>query len=453
VADVISEPVAAARRLRKPPMLKGLPLVGNLPDFLKHQDAMFHRGYAEHGPIFGVRIGPQRGVALVGPRYSEMFFREVDNKLSIPELYKFVIPMFGEVIMSARDGETRRRHVRLLQSAFQGRRLSRYMDDMRAETTAWLDSLGDSGEFEVWSALEPLSMRVAATALMGPEVRARIDEFRPLLVDLARGMEFVLPPNLPLPKFRRRDRARRLLTEMIRPVLAERRAHPGRDHDFLQTLVDDPSLRSAEGEDDAALVGMALGTIFTGYITTAAQMSWALVKLLEHPGYARTVVTEIDTARASGEPTWRTRLSRLDWAVREAVRLRPVMSHYARLNTVDYEVDGYLLPKGWLTIICPSVAHRLPEVFTDPEAYDPERFSPERAEDHRHPYAMIGFSGGFYRCPGSAFGMGEMNVVIGMLLERFDLALATPSPATDFDLGIIRPAPPCVIRYRRRPAA
>ena len=446
---MVEQRTADRQRLRRPPMLRGLPLVGNLPDFIRTQDAMFHRGYAAHGPIFGVRIGPQRGVVLVGPQYSELFYREVDHKLSVPELYKFVIPMFGEVIMSARDERTRRNHVRLLQSAFQGRRLTRYTEDMWAETARWVDSLGDEGEFDVWDELEPLSMRIAATALMGPEVRARIDEFRPLLEDLARGMEFVLPPNLPLPKFRRRDRARRLLTEMIRPVLEQRRRHPGEHNDFLQTLVDDPTLTGADG-DDEKLVGMALGTIFTGYITTAAQASWALVKLVEQQRYAETVVAEIDQARGPDGLSGHARLPRLDWAIKEAVRLRPVMSHYARLNTVDYEVDGYLLPKGWLTIICPSVAHRLPEVFTDPDAYDPERFAPGRAEDRRHPYSLIGFSGGFYRCPGSAFGNNELRVILSALLERFSLRLVTPSPGTDFDLGIIKPASPCTIRYARR---
>ena len=347
--------------------------------------------------------------------------------------------MFGDVMLAATDMDRRRRHVALLQSAFQGGRLAHYTDVMTEEVDSWLDTLGEHGEFELWDTIEPLVMRIAASALLGPEIRARVHEFRPLLVDLARGMEFVLPPNLPLPKFFRRDRARRLLTEMLRPVLAERRRDPGTHTDFLQTLADDADLR-AEGDD--VQVGMALCTIFTGYITTAAQACWTLVQLLRNPRYLDSVVSELGEAGQDSP--------RLGWAFKESLRLRPVIGHYARTNAVDHHIDGYRVPRGWMTMLCPGVAHRLPEIFIDPERYDPERFGPDRAEDKRHPHALIGFSGGFYRCPGQAFGTTEVKVLLGSLLSRYNLRPLDSEPATDFDLGVTRPRSPCVIHYRQR---
>jgi sterol 14-demethylase len=433
--------------LPTPPMVRGLPLLGNFLEWRRDHLGVFERAYAEHGPVFSIRLGPMRGVMLIGPRYHEFYFREVDNLLSVPELYRFTIPMFGDVMMACTDVERRRRHVSLLQSAFQGRRLAHYTEVMERLSAEWLDRLPQRGRFELWDTLEPLVMRIAASSLLGPEVTAKVDEFRPLLVDLARGMDFVLPPNLPLPKFRRRDRARRLLTEQLSPLLAQRRRHrqPGTPRttgdgadDFLQTLVDDPELL-AEGED--AQVGMAMATLFTGYITTAAQSCWTLVLLLQHPGYLRDVVAELD---AGG------RQPLLEWAIKESVRLRSVMSHYARTNTEAYELDGYRIPKGWLTMLCPGVAHRLPEVFTDPERFDPLRFAPDRAEDRRQPHALIGFSGGFYRCPGQAFGSNEIRAILTALLSRFDLTLLTPDPQPNFDLGVIRPGSPCLVHFERR---
>jgi sterol 14-demethylase len=453
----MTEVSAAPRRkdeqtYRTPPMVRGLPLIGNLLDFRRDHVGIFRRGYEEYGSVFGIRLGPQRGVVLVGPQYHEFFFKEVDRRLSVPEVYKFVIPMFGEVVMAVRNQETRRRHIALMQSAFQGRQLGRYAEVMVKETAAWLDTLGNAGTFEIWDALEALSMHIAASALMGPEVRASIGEFRPLLADLARGMEFVLPPNLPLPRFRRRDRARQLLTEMIRPVLAQRRQRSGEYTDFLQTLVDDPALAGGDGTDET-LAGMALCTIFTGYITTAAQMSWALNLLLLHPEYLESVRAELDREHAElphGEFPICAQLPRLDWALKEALRLHPVMSHYARTNAEEYTLHGYRIPKGWLTMLCPAVAHRLPDIFADPDRYDPERFGPGRAEDKQHRYALIGFSGGFYRCPGSAFGMNEMKIMLSMLLNRYSLQLITPAPSAAFDLGVIRPSSPSLVRYKRR---
>lgn len=421
-------------------MVPGLPFLGNLLDFRRDHDRVFIRAYQRYGPVFGIRLGPVKGVALIGPRYHDFYFREVDRRLSVPEMYRFVTPMFGDVMMAATDGERRRSHVSLLRSAFQDGRLAHYTRVMAEESRVWLDTLADEGDFELWDTFEPLVMRIAAAALMGPEIRARIDEFRPLLTDLARGMEFILPPHLPLPRFRRRDRARRLLTEMLRPVLADRQRAPGGRADFLQALADDPALR-AEGAEIQA--GMALCTIFTGYITTAAQICWTLTQLLGNPGYLGTVVAELGTGLAS---------PRLEWAFKESVRLRPVMGFYARTAAQDLDIDGYRIPRGWLTMLCPAAAHRLPGIFTDPERYDPERFAPGRAEDKRNPHALIGFSGGFYRCPGQAFGTSEAKILLGALLSRFDLTMPAGEPAADFELGVTRPRSPCVIRYRRRHA-
>ena len=65
-----------------------------------------------------------------------------------------------------------------------------------------------------------------------------------LFHDLVAGMDAVLPPSLPLPRFLRRDRARRRMHAMLRRVIAERRGASGQPQDFLQTLVE---ARDAEG--------------------------------------------------------------------------------------------------------------------------------------------------------------------------------------------------------------
>jgi sterol 14-demethylase len=206
---------------------------------------------------------------------------------------------------------------------------------------------------------------------------------------------------------------------------------------------------------DETIVGMTLMTAFTGYISTAAQTCWALVHLVQHPEYLAEVMNE-QRAVLNEDPDGPsldtlTRLKRLDWALKETQRLRPVMSHYARYNAQSYELGGYRVPRGWLTMVCPAVAHRLPEVFSNPHAYDPWRFAPGRAEDARHVHSLIGFGGGFYRCPGAHFGMNEMKTILTLLLDKYNLELDQPDPHPNYDMGIIRPDPACRVRYRRRP--
>jgi len=267
-------------------------------------------------------------------------------------------------------------------------------------------------------------------------------------------MDFFLPPNLPLPRFRRRDRARRKLIELIQPVIQERKAFPERYDDFLQMIVHGDYLREERSADDT-IIGMALMMVFTAYIATAAQSCWSLIQLLQHPEYLAEVREEQeallgrDGADQLGADVL-SRMHRLDWALKETQRMHPVMSHFARYTAVDYELEGYRIPRGWLTMVSPAVSHRLPELFSRPHIYDPLRFSPSRAEDHRQPFSLIGFGAGVYRCPGARFGIFEMKCLISLLLERYDLELVNPLPRRDYEMGVLRPAPPCVVRYVRR---
>lgn len=436
-----------------PPALPGLPLLGHLLAYRRDHLDIFWRSYKALGPIFSIRLGPQRAVVLIGPDHNRFFFTQVDKILSMPEVYKFVIPMFGKVLNASEDVEVRKKQLALLHSAFQGKKMECHVEMMVRETVAWLDTLGDSGIFELNEAFSALAINVAARAFIGSEIRQRMGEFLPLYEDLARGMDFVLPPNLPLPRFRRRDRARQKLNELIRPVIAERQAHPQRYDDLLQTIIDERGLESGLVADET-VVGFALMTVFTGYLTTAAQTCWSLIQLLQHPDYLA-LVREEQEAVLYGDPAKISveslgRLERLEWALKESQRMHPVMSHYARYNTQAYKLGGYHIPQGWLTMVCPAITHRLPDIFLRPNVYDPHRFAPERAEDRKCAYSLIGFSAGLYRCPGASFGLNEMKCILSLLLQRYTLELMEPDPGRDYQMGVMRPKPPCPVKYTRR---
>ena len=54
--------------LSTPPVVSGaLPLLGHLTEFSKNRTALIERGYAEHGSIFTVKLGPQNVAVLLGP--------------------------------------------------------------------------------------------------------------------------------------------------------------------------------------------------------------------------------------------------------------------------------------------------------------------------------------------------------------------------------------------------
>jgi sterol 14-demethylase len=328
-----------------------------------------------------------------------------------------------------------------------------YVQVMVQEVQAWLATLGDSGSFEVVDSCQRLAQHIAAHAFLGAAFRQRLAEpFWHLFHDLVAGMDAVLPPSLPLPRFLRRDRARRQMHAMLRPWIAERRGASGQPQDFLQTLVE---ARDADGRPftDALIVSFIISLLFAGHETTSGQASWGLIQLLQHPAYLRVVVEEQAQALPPDQPlTLETlrHLPHLLWALRETERLRPAAGLLMRSTVAPYEVGGYQVPAGWLTLIAPHLAHRLPEVFHEPAHYDPWRFAPERAEDRQHRFALVGFGGGMHKCLGIHFATYEMAVIISLLLQHYHLELLTPDPQPRLErMRAARPTP-CWIRYQRR---
>ena len=122
-----------------------------------------------------------------------------------------------------------------------------------------------------------------------------------------------------------------------------------------------------------------------------------------------------------------------------------------RHTTESYEYGGYVIPKGWITIISPAISHSLPHVFPHPEKYDPQSvFHPARAEDKKTPFCLAGFGGGAHKCPGMRFANAFMKAVFSLLFRRYKLELLKADPKPDFSATITRPESPCLVRYRLR---
>jgi sterol 14-demethylase len=390
---------------------------------------------------------------ILGPENHRFFFSETDRTLSMAEVYKVFVPIFGDGFTLAAAPEEYKEQRAILQPAFSNQKLAESVEVMVRETLTWLGGLGDEGQFELVSSIEELSLNIIASALIGTEFRRRMgSDFWPLYRDIVRGLDFILPPNLPLPRFRRRDRARRILHERIRDLIMERRAQPNGRSDFMQLLAEakysNGKLLPAE-----RLQSMILFLVFSASESTPLQAGWTLIQLLQHPDYLPLVMNELETVlkgRAENISIESLqKLDRLQWAIKETERMRPLITMLWRYNARSYGVGKYEVPQGWSTIICPPLSQRLPEVFPNPDVYEPERFSPGRAEDRQTTFGMATFGGGTHKCPGMHFAHTLMRVIFSLLLQRYRLELVNPDPQPDYSTSITRPEA-CMVTYRRR---
>jgi sterol 14-demethylase len=436
-----------------PPELRGLPLLGNALEFQKDANGLIDRGYQQHGSIFTIHLGPKPAVVVIGPEHNRFVLEQTDKKFTMQEGYSFLIPMFGDKVFFVAGHEEYLEQKRIMLPAFRGRMMSSYVGIMQSETERWLETLGEEGEFDLVSAFEKLTMYIAASALLGEAFRDQLgDRFADLYRDLAAGIEYLLPTNLPLPRFIRRDRARAKLEAMVEQTITERRADPDRYDDFLQVFIDS-TYSDGSPAPDSVITALVMGLVFAGHETTAGHGSWALVHLLQHPDYFKRVVSDLDSAWPEGDDLSLSKLREFDsleWALKETERLQPVAEMLIRTTTEPVEMNGYLIPEGWIVFLSPHASHRLPELFENPHIYDPLRFGPGREEDRQDPYALVGFGGGPHKCLGMNFAYTEMKVIFSLLLHQYELELLTPDPKQVRDAGTVRPERPCMIRYQRR---
>lgn len=435
-----------------PPVVSGgLPGLGHALEFRNNRTQLLRRGYEECGDVFALKLANQNVAVVIGPENQKQFFMETDKKLNMDKPYRFVAAIFGEVAFLA-SNETYKEQRHILHSPFKRDKMLHYLGIMQQQVQLWLDSFGDEDEIELTGEVSHVVQNVAGYSLMGEDFQKSVGpEFWELYGDLGKALDPLIPPNWPLPKFRRRDQAKARMIEILKPVIAERRAHPDKYDDFLQNFV---NARYKDGReiDDDTLISLVLGLNFAGHETTSGQAAWTIILLLQNPWYLDLVQQEIAENVPYGtavDTDVMGSIPHIDWAVRETERMRPSADMLMRYVEEDIEFGDYLIPQGWLVQTSAMVAHYLPEVFAEPQKYDPLRYAPGREEDKQDRFALIGFGGGLHKCAGMNFANNEMAIITALLFQQFELELVTQDTEVLYGLGAARPKP-TTVRYRRK---
>jgi sterol 14-demethylase len=438
-----------------PEVSGGLPGLGHALEFRRDPVTMLRRGHAEHGSVFSFRLPRTRITVCGSPDTAGAFFTAPEDVLSAREVYRFTVPIFGAGVVYDVPPEVLDEQMGFVLPALRDERLRAYARVMQEEADAYFAEWGDAGEADLVTAMNELTVFVASRCLIGPEFRESLSrEFAHLYHDLEGGIDVVafFNPYLPLPAFRRRDRARARMVEVIAGIMAERRRLHRSGEDFLDALM---VARYADGRTltDAEVTGLLIALVFAGQHTSAVLAAWTGVLMLAHPGHLAAVrdeqarVAPGDTAMSL--PALRS-LVKLERAIREAERMHPPLIMLMRKVARDFEVGSYVARAGSLAMVSPALSHRLPDVFADPDRYDPDRFAPGRQEERKHRHALIGFGGGHHRCIGSTFAYQQIKVIWSVLLQRFDLELIDPGERPNYSTFVVGPRPPCRVRYRRR---
>ncbi len=437
-----------------PPRVSGgLPGIGHLVDFVRDVTGLMRRARAECGDIAGLRVGNKDMILFTGPRAQERYFRASDDVFSQREAYQMMVPVFGQGVVYDATPERMNEQLKLLLLALQGPRMKHYAPIFTEEVERSVADWGESGVVDFYDFTQKLTGYTSTHCFFGAEFRHEMtDEFSAVYHDLERS---IIPlayinPNLPIPTFRARDRARNKLGSMIEDLLARRRAAGTGGTDLFQTLMD-ASYSDGTRLSPHEITGMLVATMFAGHHTSSVTAAWTMIELLQHPHEMQRVVDELDTKLGDRPLDYRALrdIEVTDRAIREALRIHPPLYMLAREVLQDYNTDGFVIPKGAWVLASPLIGHEIETVFANATQFDPDRLAEPRRED-ACPYSYISFGAGRHKCMGNNFALLQIKAIFATLLRKYTFELYGDPIRTDFGGMVAGPEQPCRVRYRVR---
>src|SRR5918996_509579 len=286
--------------------------------------------YERYGPIFSVRLLHARSIFMLGPEANHFILVEHPENFHWRESsFGDLIPLLGDGLLTV-DGAYHDRARRIMMPAFHRERIAASVDVMFEEVGAALGRWRIGDEIDVYEWARGIAMRIAMRALLGldPDDRgkgARAAEHFERALGFY-GIDFHLRllrgPGSP---WRRMNRSRKVLDEILFEEIRSRRADPREAADILGMLL------AATDEDGSALSDQevrdqAITLMFAGHDTTTSTITFLLYELARHPAAVAKLCAEQDEVLGGGYPdatTLERGLPELEMAVDETLRLYP----------------------------------------------------------------------------------------------------------------------------------
>ncbi len=236
-------------------------------------------------------------------------------------------------------------------------------------------------------------------------------------------------------RFKQNYRYRKSLDYMFKVVddiIAERQADPEKyqnNTDFMSLMLNATDLQTGEKLDPINIRHQILTFLIAGHETTSGLLSFAFYFLMTHPEVLQKAYKEVDTVLGNDltqKPTYKqiNELKYIQQILFESLRLwptAPAFSVFAKEATTIAE--RYEVPKRQPFIVLLPGLHRDKKIWGEhADQFNPDNFTPEAIEN-RPTDAYKPFGNGQRACIGRQFAMLEAALVMGMILQRYQLQL------------------------------
>jgi cytochrome P450/NADPH-cytochrome P450 reductase len=261
-------------------------------------------------------------------------------------------------------------------------------------------------------------------------------DYHPFIDALTRTLETcMMQRGLPFESVLLRSRLSQMkddvafMNKLVDDIIRERRrgGHGTEQNDLLNYMLAGVDKQTGESLSDENIRYQINTFLIAGHETTSGLLSFTLYFLLNHPDVLAKATEEVDRVLGNDinlQPTYAqvNQLTYVAQVLKEALRLWPTAPAFGLYPYKDEVIGGqYPLKSRTFVTALTLMLHRDPSVWgADPEAFNPDHFSRE-AEAERPVNAYKPFGNGQRACIGRQFAMQEAVLVLGMILQRFQL--------------------------------
>lgn len=385
--------------------------------------------WREYGDLVAIVDRSPALICAFGAEYNRevlskgaVFQNQAGLPLPVPE--GSALTKFNSSVIFA-NGETHRKYRRLLMPAFAKASLEGYAADMIdiAELSLRRWPIGET--VDLLPLLRELTSNIVLRCIFGLDSQqgAQVAELEGKMLDAVLSpLTMALPLRIPGTPYNSLVRSAEQMRAYLLDLFARKRAHDQPQHDALSLLL---RARDEDGStlSDDELLGNVHTLFVAGHDTSAHTLGWTLLLLERHPEVFAELLDELDRELAGAPPRvdQLERLVVLDRVIKESMRLIPATPVlFTRVLAADAQLGGVHLPAAASVLLSPHVTHR------DPALYDqPQRFMPSRwARIQPTPYEYLPFGAGPRTCLGLGFASQLLRLLLPMIVQRFNFALA-----------------------------
>ncbi|WP_147803330.1 bifunctional cytochrome P450/NADPH--P450 reductase [Alkalicoccus halolimnae] len=194
------------------------------------------------------------------------------------------------------------------------------------------------------------------------------------------------------------------------------------EDDLLGHMLKGKDPETGEALDDENIRFQIITFLIAGHETTSGLLSFAIYFLMKDPEKLQKAQKEVDDVFGDEIPSYKQvkQLKYVRMVLNEALRLWPTAPAFSVSAKEDTTLDGeYEVSEGdTFTLLLPEL-HRDASVWgDDAEMFKPERFEDPAAIPH---HAYKPFGNGQRACIGQQFALHEAVLVLGMVLQHFEL--------------------------------